>query len=595
MSPLPTSKRRLADQRPASLKKKAKTASPLERAFLVDDHVYRPPPSLRLLSAQGELATPRRRRVVILPRPASSNGRDPFQHLGDDEVFLIISLLPRKESETIRRVSKFWKATSEYHCGKGILLQNLPWAATQDLDDLPKEAVNLRYRRQREISLCLLIAAFLLTDPVYHYSTLQRGWATRAFTFDGVYDWHLNNHALVWANGHDKASIQELRDSKAISIDSEANDIRFEFDGKAPAISEIPYIQLTASGDIIVLHRTYVANDHETEDEYDPAQRRCPASRDKLFKLSEGRVQWQLALKGSICKPAIGAKALYFLEQYRGDSPPVFKKIDLTNGALLSKTHPPEINEAGLFVRDDQTYVLPPRAKPKTPTPGRKVEVAQLDTSLKLGGNETIAVWSDLHYRAHIFSTANGQILMTYDRNRPTITPVGAVKPQVWDISADADNYTIYQVRCTSYNPRTENVDYAFSSAGTPAQENSLRFFDTDRPVAFDLSHDVPFLTAGSRDPFTTIQIAGFEKSFNGQKVTLDHGGRLEGFEDTEVEQILVTLPAKPGQPEKRRPLEFDAPWFIGKDDFFGFVEGYLVYHNFTDKQLILVDFWPSW
>ncbi len=140
----PSSKRRLADHRPTSLRKKKKKSNvPLEQAFLGEDSGYIPPYDLR------EHEAPPRLRMKQLPRPKNPNGRDPFQHLGDDVVHLIITNLGPKDTETIRRVSRFWKATSEYHCGKATLIQHLPWAACQDLLGSTKEDINLQYRRQR--------------------------------------------------------------------------------------------------------------------------------------------------------------------------------------------------------------------------------------------------------------------------------------------------------------------------------------------------------------------------------------------------------------------------------------------------------------
>lgn len=115
----------------------------LEHAFVYDDTRYCPPYSLRGASPPARLALQKQ-----LQRPKNPNGCDPFQHLGDDVVHLVISILTPKDTEIMRRVSKFWKATSEYHCGKATMIQHLPWAASQDFENLSKEDINLQYRRQ---------------------------------------------------------------------------------------------------------------------------------------------------------------------------------------------------------------------------------------------------------------------------------------------------------------------------------------------------------------------------------------------------------------------------------------------------------------
>lgn len=144
--PTPTSKRRLADQRPASVKRKRKSYVPLSKAFLRKDFNFPAPESCR------QTAAPPRKRACKSPRPKNLNGLDPFKRLGDNETYIIISYLSAKDTETLRRVSKLWKATSEYHCSMSIMKQMLPWAPSQESAELSRRDVNLWYRRQREYS-----------------------------------------------------------------------------------------------------------------------------------------------------------------------------------------------------------------------------------------------------------------------------------------------------------------------------------------------------------------------------------------------------------------------------------------------------------
>ena len=446
----------------------------------------------------------------------------------------------------------------------------------------------------------------LTTTSVYHYESLQLGLATRAIKFDGVYDWHLNGNALIWSNGYDKASIRVLKAPNGTPLFSE--DEVVQFDRSIPPYRsmqpfyEIPYVQLTKTGDLIVLFRSYIpdANGHETIE--DPSQYRCPRSIDVLTKMTTDGVQWQLLLRGSICKPAIGKDAVYFMEarpegQFCGDHGPAFKKVSLATGIVSYSTFPPEINETGVFVRRDQedNATSSGHSKVQTPTPGRKIQVAKLDTSLKLAGNETLAVWSDLNQRIHIFSTANGQILFTYNRQDHTTLAVSAIKPQIWDICSRPDIPGIDAVRLTTYDVRTEALTYSFTSGEKRAQQAAPRFLDADRPVAFDLCHSMNILDDKTRDPFTTMEIVGLEKTISEDRITLGDVVRPEKVEDDSEESTFVTLPPKPGQGNKRRVLELEAPWMVGKDDFFGLVDGYLIYHNLADKELIVVDFWPNW
>jgi len=594
-------KRRLADQRLASLrKKKKKSCYPLENAFLREDSGYLPPYGLR------EHEAPARLTLKQLPRPKNPNGRDPFQHLGDDVVHLIITNLAAKDTETIRRVSQFWKATSEYHCGKATVTQHLPWAASQDLLGLTKEDINLQYRRQRMWSLCftrLYLKAHLLTLTVYHYSSLELGIATRAIKFTGVYDWHMNHNAIAWTNGHDKAFTRVLKASNGIPISSEDEIADF---GHQPS-TEIPYVQLTKTGDLIVLHRSYHNHDEVVPALNDQSQHRCPSADDVLSKLTKGCESWQIHLKGTICKPAIGKDAVYFVEAcpegpLSGEHGPAFKKIDSATGAVLYTTTPPEIHETGVFVRHNRgdDTITPGNSKIQTPTRGRKIEVAMLDTSLKLAGDEALAVWSDVNLRIHIFSTAAGQILFTYNRESLTTLVVSGIKPQIWDILARPSIPGIDSLRLSTYDPRTEAVNYAFSSPRIDswrAHTEAPGFIDADRPMAFNFCHSIhmPFTDLNTRDPFTTIEIVGLEKTVVGEKILLGKLVRPKRDPEDEEHRTLITLPPQPGKDTTRRLLEFEAPWTVGKDDHFGLVQGYLVYHNFEDKELIVIDFWPTW
>ena len=605
MSPPSTlsSKRRLADQRSASLrKKKKKSCYPLENAFLREDSGYLPPYGLREHEAPARLATKQ------LPRPKNPNGRDPFQHLGDDVVHLIIINLAAKDTEMIRRVSQFWKATSEYHCGKATVIQHLPWAASQDLLGLTKEDINLQYRRQRmylkDLRLTrLLLKAHSLTRAVYHYSSLELGIATRAIKFTGVYDWHMNENATAWTNGCDKAFIRVLKASNGVPISSEDEIADF---GHQPS-TEIPYVQLTRTGDLVVLHRSYHNQDVGVPALNDQSQHRCPPADDVLSKLTKGCESWQIHLKGTICKPAIGKDAVYFVEAcpegpLSGEHGPAFKKIDLATGAILYITTPPEIHETGVFVRHNRgdDTITPGNSKIQTPTRGRKIEVAMLDSSLKLAGDEALAVWSDVNLRIHIFSTAAGQILFTYNRDSSTTLAVSGIKPQIWDILARPSIPGIDSLRLSTYDPRTEAVTYAFSSpeiGSWRAHTEAPGFIDADRPLAFNFCHSIhmPFTDLNTRDPFTTIEVVGLEKTVVGEKIHLGKMVRPKKDPEDEEYRTLITLPPQPGKDTTRRLLEFEAPWTVGKDDHFGLVQGYLVYHNFEDKELIVIDFWPTW
>ena len=139
-----SSKKRSGDVKPDTPRKKQKRKT---KACTVEDTLYLPPPSLR--SDSKDVSS----RARVVPRSAEKNKRDPFHMLNDDEVHQIIALLPARETETLRRVSKLWKASSEYHCGKHSLLKHFPRAVSKADKSISREEANLQFRRYRMLSL----------------------------------------------------------------------------------------------------------------------------------------------------------------------------------------------------------------------------------------------------------------------------------------------------------------------------------------------------------------------------------------------------------------------------------------------------------
>ena len=391
----------------------------------------------------------------------------------------------------------------------------------------------------------------------------------------------------MFSNGADKAAVRALRTGTAGGTQLTSEDEPIEFGDEIQRSKlETPYLQLTNNGNVIAVFRAYTSKADFTDSI-------------SLITTQEAN-RWHLPLEGFICKPAIGKTAIYFIEAPRSNGVrssygPAFKKVSLADGSLLYATFPPQIYETGVFIRQDQEEKPSSTfSKVASPTSGRRIEVAELDTSLKLSGNESIAIWCDLHLRFYIFSAVTGQILFTYNRSKPSNLSVSVIKPQVWDFSFHPNGEGVDSVRLTSYNERTERLSYAYG-ANTDVD---ARFVDADCPIGFDFRHSMAILDEETRDPFTTIGVMGVEKRIDEypglSSIWLEPSDRPNNPQITSKEATLVTLPPKKGQTE-RRVLELETPWVVGKDDFFGIVQGYLVYHNFTDQELIVLDFWPKW
>lgn len=82
-------------------------------------------------------------------RPKNKNAKDPFDYLIDDVVGIIVSLLPVQATETLRRVSKLWKATSEYHNDTRAIRRHFGHLGEGSKSFDNKEAANVHFRRLR--------------------------------------------------------------------------------------------------------------------------------------------------------------------------------------------------------------------------------------------------------------------------------------------------------------------------------------------------------------------------------------------------------------------------------------------------------------
>ena len=187
-----SSKKRYRDSKLDSPRKKPKQHTLLSQAFLVEDSPYCPPQTLR--PSTSKIIPKDKSTSRILPRLAKKNRRDPLHVLNDDEVYQIIGQLAARETETMRRVSKLWKATPEYQCGKFALLKHFPWAAWKLETSTSREEANLQFRRHCMCcSLHLKYSSFRSDkyldtnqEPVYHQESLIAGNATRALQCTNV-------------------------------------------------------------------------------------------------------------------------------------------------------------------------------------------------------------------------------------------------------------------------------------------------------------------------------------------------------------------------------------------------------------------------
>ena len=128
---------------PSALRNRKRKAVSLAESFQVHDEQYVPPYE----NPDGSPKSRKAKQSGFVMRSKKKNRRDPFHVLNDDDVSLIIGYLQAADTETLRRVSKLWKASSEYHCGRILLLHHFPWAAATALQCGSREESNLQFRR----------------------------------------------------------------------------------------------------------------------------------------------------------------------------------------------------------------------------------------------------------------------------------------------------------------------------------------------------------------------------------------------------------------------------------------------------------------
>ena len=107
----------------------------------------------RLLRTMRKPAKSSARRSGVR-RPKNKNAKDPFEYLADDVVGIIVSFLPVQVTEVLRRVSKFWKATSEYHNDSRAIRRHFGYLGEGSKSFDSREEANLHFRRLR--ACCLL-------------------------------------------------------------------------------------------------------------------------------------------------------------------------------------------------------------------------------------------------------------------------------------------------------------------------------------------------------------------------------------------------------------------------------------------------------
>ncbi|MCJ1483672.1 hypothetical protein MMC06_003840 [Schaereria dolodes] len=476
------------------------------------------------------------------------NARDPFQCLDDNVVGTIISFLPASDTEILRRVSKVWKSTSEFHCGNEAIHRHFAHVGETRSEYRTRKEANLYFRRR-----------------LYFEEKIKAAKASKAIMCTSARVWHLNNKRLVWVNQEGRAMIRDLDRSLEIPHPITELDLRTIF-GKEISMADI---LITNSGDLIV-----------------------SVARPNVFSLRNGPVIARVSLAGSLIWKLEVPATPYFWGVLSEIGDEVFYRIE--RDSVLSEPHPRELIGFTFTVRslEDGSEIL------------RKQLPERLNDKLNyfmIGGPQhyrisitsggRFAVLMSAEPEGIILDAATGEILFVLSPMHSHHIILGNQENDIWFIHCPPNDYTQRQKSwLIKYNPTNKDFSrepYEFVLTHDRPPWSLCSAFDPDRSLSFRLEHPrgtprdlyaqlcINKLTRADRD---CIGCAGPQHRF------------IEGNNYTRV-----TLPGAydKAQKRKRRSLEAELPFTIHQGHFFGMVRDYLVYYS--DEALLVVDFWPEW
>ena len=313
--------------------------------------------------------------------------------------------------------------------------------------------------------------------------------------------------------------------------------------------------------------------------------------RQELVRLSSVKKDcWTLRIQASIGRPAVGQDFIYLIHgptgidlfgnEYKRLS---FQKISLHDGSILIDVDVPPANDAvhGYF---------------RTINSDNK--------SLVLSHDEKFAMWIDNCCGRYILCTTTGKLMHSFASRvrRPNDATVpSAIHPGgFWDIRFPCSQLIAYD---------EENQSFNTSDLTLPEDAPTLGF-DGDLDLFYHVIHDRPlpnlkftnFYYSGkgrSMDRYARLGISSAvtkrkRRNLWSHSTSINRMPLLSDCLRPSKSSIGITLPGRE-QGEGRRDLVLKMPWKLCANDYFGIVQGYLVFHNPNDGVLVLVDFWPSW
>ena len=479
----------------------------------------------------------------IVCRPKARNAKDPFEWLGDDEVAIIMSWLPAATTEILRRVSKLWKATSEYHNGNEALRRYYSHI---------EKGTSRRYASRQEANLGF-------RRRLYHEESLKAGKATRALEFNAACIWHINNNCIVWASRRGPIFTRSLDPCRRTDVDNEL-DVRNKV-GKGTFLHDI---LLTEKGDIIV--------DAVIWRETNRRLMRLNPKGDTIWARSDTKkTEIEVASKFVVNRDLF----------YRIEGPPdvglAFTARSLLDGSItIHKRFPSE------FYSDSRYYL--------NQFGNRNLKLYYQGARLLFADGQAGKIY--------FFNTFTGDLVGSFKPPIYSTITVGSNGDHIWlgcyvSLPAPADDRDPI---CLAGKYDTEAKETVHSESGhiqKMGRKLPFRGCDLDRKLLFR-SH-----CSGS-DVLTYLMIARITENSQYETQREPFRGRCMHAYLEQKNPALVTLPALSTtgpnpQVFRRRLLEMHAQWYPQKEEFCMMSQDYLVYCVSKYEKLVVLSFWPDW
>ena len=410
---------------------------------------------------------------------------------------------------------------------------------------------------------------------VYHQESLKAGLATRAIKFTGAREWHIRDSNVVWSNLENSISTRLLRSPKASSSKSEIT--RFQFKKLVPKGYKVEYVQAVSKDEILVTAQTHrTKRDSET----------IPSQKLILISLS-GKKKWVADIENSSTRPAIGRTSLYTITEPMasaftdtGRSLSLIKLSLSTGSTEMDKALPISGRLSGIqpaIILSEEYLVL-------TLTQSCAM---RRQTPLSAGGH-------------HIICTSTGSLLYSHANKHGTIDVAATPSITLNGVWA----YGLPHTRLTQQNPFDKSWvthEIRLPPCISPEPNKTVqRGFEGDRSLFSHLIHSRPSecLPSGRSEPHFFMRRTskfGVSRAFTDSEVL---GGTTRPTEVSYTTSMpsFVTLPDGDGgrrEFEIKLPLSDVSGQYYGA--FFGFVDGYIAYHNRGEELLLLIDFRPNW